>query len=371
MALDFPSSPTEGQAYSGYRYLSGIWRKSPTGMALPKNYLVNPSAQISQENDITGGTVTGYYLADQWVLAKNAATGLATAGRVLSASANGSPYRMRLITSTAQASLAAAEYAGMVQNIEAQRLADLRWGTPNAIPAVLRFWAAQSPASTLTFTATLRNYPPTTSISFPFITSGSWTQITCPIPVEVAATWLTDNTRGAELWFTFASGANHNIGPEGAWRAGSAIGSPSQSNGLSSTSNQMLISDVGLYADPYATGVAPPYDIPDYIAELRACQRYWYRAYGLRGGAAATTQATRIGAPHPVQMRTPPAVATVGAPKVFDGATTPTLPAGTLGAWPTLNTLEVSYTLSGLIAQRPVMQYWDAAANYIAVSARM
>lgn len=70
-------------------------------------------------------------------------------------------------------------------------------------------------------------------------------------------------------------------------------------------------------------------------------------------------------------MRAAPAVATVGAPKVFDGATTPTLPAGTLGSWNTVNTLELSYTLSGLIAQRPVSQYWDAEANYIAVSARM
>lgn len=300
MALVFPSSPTEGQAYSGYRYMNGLWVKSPTGMALPKNFIVNPSAQISQENDITGGTVSGYYLADQWFMAKNAATAVITAGRLLSAGANGSPYRMRLITSTAQASLAAAEYAGIVQTIEAQRLVDLRWGTPYAIPAVLRFWAAQTPASTLTFVATLRNFPSTLSVSFPFITSGSWTQITCPIPAEAGAAWLNDNTKGAELWFTYAAGSNHQIGTPGEWKAGSAIGLPGMSNGAASTSNQMLISDVGLYADPYATGVAPPYDIPDYIAELRACQRYWYRAYGLRGGAAATTQATRIGAPHPV-----------------------------------------------------------------------
>jgi hypothetical protein len=44
--------------------------------------------------------------------------------------------------------------------------------------------------------------------------------------------------------------------------------------------NAFYIFDVGLYLDPNNTGVAPPWQMPDEAEELRACQRYWEKAYG-------------------------------------------------------------------------------------------
>jgi hypothetical protein len=67
MALGFPSSPTVGQIFSGFVYTTTGWQRAPIATALPKNYIVNPTMSISQENASTsGGGVSGYYQADQW-----------------------------------------------------------------------------------------------------------------------------------------------------------------------------------------------------------------------------------------------------------------------------------------------------------------
>ena len=37
--------------------------------------------------------------------------------------------------------------------------------------------------------------------------------------------------------------------------------------------------DVGLYVDALAIGVAPPFEVPAWDEDLRACQRYWEKSY--------------------------------------------------------------------------------------------
>jgi hypothetical protein len=87
MAANFPSSPTEGQVHNvspgnSFVFLSGVWVPAPVKTALPKNYVVNPSMQISQQNGDVAGTVTGYYPADQWVYARIGATTYDGAARI-------------------------------------------------------------------------------------------------------------------------------------------------------------------------------------------------------------------------------------------------------------------------------------------------
>jgi len=368
MAIDFPSSPTEGQAYSGYRYLNGAWQKSPTGFALPKNYIVNGAMQISQENGRLNGSVSGFYVADQWrsVMVGTGYTPSFSSfdGNLASLSAN---YLLFNSGGTAKPTLAATDNFAVWQTIEGINLVDFSWGSAAGKPAVLRFTAWGTPG---TYAASIRSGGTDRSYVMPFTIDATLKDFVFAIPPCPNGTWPVDNALGSYITFSFATGSSLQTSAN-QWVSANIPGVTGMSNILAVASQVVRIANVGLYLDPYATGIAPPFEMPNYTAELRACQRYWYRAFGLRGGAAATTQATRIGSPHPVQMRTVPGVSTVGLPKVYDGLATPTLPAATLAVFNTVNTVELSYSLTGLTAGRPALQYWENEGYYIAVSARM
>jgi hypothetical protein len=190
------------------------------------------------------------------------------------------------------------------------------------------------------------------------------------IPGPTTGTWPITNAIGLQLWFTLAAGSGYISSTAFAWTAGGAIAGPGQTNGAAVVNNAFRVLDVGLYLDPYKTGVAPPFEIPDYGAELRRCQRYWYKGMGMRGFAASATSVSRLGSTHPVAMRIAPTLTVVGAPKVFDGTATPTL-AGTITSYSTVNNLEFTQPNAGLIAGRPCNHYFTAIGDYIAVSARM
>jgi hypothetical protein len=67
--------------------------------------------------------------------------------------------------------------------------------------------------------------------------------------------------------------------------------------------------DAGLYLDPLATGVAPPWEMPDYAQELEACKRYW-GSYGMvLGGYYGVAAGPYVSStPFPVTMRIVPAI---------------------------------------------------------------
>ena len=82
MAIDFPTSPTNGQTLTSgtTKYIfdsaSGVWNAFPlvAGTALPFNYFINPYMRIVQEvssvNQGSGGSAgssTTHYPADQWI----------------------------------------------------------------------------------------------------------------------------------------------------------------------------------------------------------------------------------------------------------------------------------------------------------------
>ena len=79
MGINFPSTPAEGQVLNispgkSFVFRSGLWRKAPMTTAMPKNYIVNPSMQISQQNTIPRHRLRIIYAADQWAM------GLASGG---------------------------------------------------------------------------------------------------------------------------------------------------------------------------------------------------------------------------------------------------------------------------------------------------
>jgi hypothetical protein len=251
--------------------------------ALPRNRVVNGAMQISQENGTTAAGTNGYYMADQWRAGINTTGGVVSAQQAQSSQA-AQPYitRCRITVTTAQASVAAANFLGFYQRIEGIRVRDLQWGGAGAVPVVLRF-GFRGPAGT--YHASFRNAASNRCYVAPFtITAGqanTETIQTFAIPGDVTGTWEKFNAIGIDLWVTLAAGSpTYTGGTANAWSAGAFIASPTQSNGLATVGNLFELWDVGLYADPGNTGLPPPWQFPDEAEELAKCQRYWQSIYG-------------------------------------------------------------------------------------------
>jgi hypothetical protein len=325
MAFDFPNSPSEGTLFAPtggpvYVYTGGVWRMQGSGQVVTaeaRNRIVNGAMQISQEwGDTALGPTGGMnsYAADQW-LGASTTTGTATQQRVQSVTPNGSKDRIRLTVNTADTSLAAGEYQLLMQIIEGIRIADFRWGTAAAKQAILRF-GFKGPAGT--YSAAIRNGPTTRSYIANFTIAVGQANIDTEqvlvIPGDVTGTWTTGNTYGLSITIGIAAGSTYQ-GVAG-WQAGSLFSTATNSNGLATAGNVFELFDVGLYLDPNATGVPPPWQMPDEAQELAACQRYFYALPGSGWVSPYFSSLQYRGSSyrHPVPMRVAPtATGTVSA----------------------------------------------------------
>jgi hypothetical protein len=241
----------------------------------PKNYIVNPGMRISQENGTSSGTASSYYPVDQWV-SSHSQDGTLTFQQVSSATPGGSENRVRMTVTSADTSIAAGQYAFLIQHIEGLRTADLQWGTANATDVVLRF-GFKGPAGT--YAVSIVNQDSNRSFVREFTISGgdanTDTLQTLTFPGDTSGTWDKDNTISLQLIFTFATGSTYQTTAD-AWQSGVYFGTSSTSNGIGTTSDVFEIFDVGLYADPDSTGLAPRFELPHYDDDLHDCE-YFYQ----------------------------------------------------------------------------------------------
>jgi len=369
MAYDFPSSPTEGQTANGFVYRSGEWQRPKAKTALPKNYLLNSVMKISQENgDVSSAsTATGnYYPADQWVASWGLSPGTINSGRTRVAPAGSDCISMTV--ATAMTTPSAGAYMQFFQKIEGQRVADLRWGTADARQAVFQFSLYSVLAGT--YSVQVKNNAGDRTFLAPFtIPANSWSTFSVVVPGDTTGTWPTGNSAGIQVGLGLASGTTYGGGVAG-WQAGNKVQIAGNTNGAN-TGSIFLFSNTGFYADPYNTGIAPPFDPPIYDAELRRCQRYWYKQVALRGVVTGTTTVGRASMVHPVPMRATPTGTIVGAPKMYDGAVTPAITSISSACNSYAAEFDVTCSAGGMTAGRPGVQYEQGLADYIAMSARM
>ena len=250
-----------------------------------RNRIVNGAMQISQEN---GNSTVGNaaYPTDQWVFL-NTTGSTALAQQYTTATSSSVIYRLRVLINSADASHAAAESMLVRTTLEGSRISDFMWGKSTALPAVLRFLVTASTAGV--YSVAVRNIPVTESWIGTFTIApeevGLFVWKTVVIPPCLTGTWATDTAAGMYISFMIASGPSE-VGVLG-WQTGNKTCAPGQVNGTSATGN-FAITNVGLYLDPDNTGVAPKWQMPDEAEELRACQRYWFKAYGASGPVGTT-----------------------------------------------------------------------------------
>jgi hypothetical protein len=103
------------------------------------------------------------------------------------------------------------------------------------------------------------------------------------------------------------------------WTAGNVLATSSISNGIGVTNNDFYVTNVGLYVDPDGTGLAPPYEAPNYSDELARCQRYYHKNVSEGNGWVfsaigfdATARSFYGMLYYPVEMRASPSITLSG-----------------------------------------------------------
>ena len=250
---------------------------------LYRNRIVNPCMQISQERGVNVAALTTgvAYTVDQWIAALSATPGgTLWVNQVASVTPSGSPFRLRHSVQAFDSSIAAGDYYGITHHIEGLMIADARFGTASARQIVIRLGVNCSIAGTfgvrLTNSASNRSYVTTITIAGGEINTDLLRTIV--IPGDTSGTWLTDTGIGLTLQITLAAGTTWQ-GTAGSWQASNITTTSGQTNLMGTINATFELFDVGLYVDVLATGVAPPFELPAWDADLRACQRYWEKSY--------------------------------------------------------------------------------------------
>jgi hypothetical protein len=273
-----------------------------------KNYIINGAMMVSQENGVTAGGTFGYFPVDMFQYTGVGTAAVVSASQAVLATPGGSPNRFSVSVSAADAVQDAGDFAAIQTAIEANRLADLIVGGGGK-PLVLQF-GIRAPAGTYCVAfrngATNRSYVAEYTIAAGEANTDVIKSVT--LSTDASGTWAFDNTPGMFISWALICGSTFRT-TAGAWTAGNFMGSANQFNFMATNGNLLHLFDVGLYAG----NVAPPFVVPDYVNELTACQRYFWKGYVSVGGFGPTAT-PNIGSciSFPSTMRSSPTMSTFG-----------------------------------------------------------
>ncbi len=276
-----------------------------------RNRIINGGMVIDQRN--AGGSITptgSTYSVDRWRVNMSQSSKL-TIQQNHNAVTPPAGYTNYLGVSVASAyTVLAADFFTVEQIIEGFNVADLGWGTANAVPATLSFWVRSSVtgsfgASVATANGTVWACPFAYTIS----AANTWTYVTLSIPASTSALPFTNNNAGVYVRFNLGSGSTSIGGTSGVWTSAGNYQGPSGVVSLLATNGATLyITGVQLEAGTTAT----PFEYRQYGTELALCQRYYFQRTYTYTQSSTSDIAGRSGIswviPLPVDMRATPTI---------------------------------------------------------------
>ncbi|MCK1543441.1 hypothetical protein IVB12_16105 [Bradyrhizobium sp. 179] len=272
-----------------------------------KNYIVNGGMMVSQENGAVAGSASGYYPVDQWSVISS--IGGFSVAQVASPTPGGSPNRIRFTVTTADAA-PTSKAVLLSQNIEGNRVADLRSGSASAKTVVVQF-GCRGPAGT--YGVTIRNGGSNRSyvseITITAAEANTDVVKSVVVPLDTTGTWLTDTGIGMSVSVTLMGGSGFLAVPN-TWTASNVIATANQFNFMGTVGNVFELFDVGLYEGTSA----PAFQLSDLASELAICQRYYWQESqtsaiyneGTSTGSGSNALAATLR--YPVPMRATPTV---------------------------------------------------------------
>ena len=287
-----------------------------------KNFVINGDMQCWQRATAATAASNTYSTVDRWALSEST-DGAYTSERSTD-TPTGTGYSLKLQVTTADTSIAAAQYSYILHEIEAQNLQSLQYGTSSAKTLTLSFWVKSNKTGTYTIVIVKRDstayFIP---VEYTISSANTWEKKEITITPTAGSTSLitasagaiaNDNGHGIQLGFGLAWGSNYH-GTSNTWSASTHYGTSNQVNWMDSTSNNFYLAQVQLEIGEVATA----FEHEDVSTTLRKCQRYYAKSWSQ--GSAVTTNPGVIGAAcvgnvnrafgnvfWPVTMRTAPTV---------------------------------------------------------------
>lgn len=264
-----------------------------------RNRIINGDMAVDQRNNGSqiAAPTTPAYIIDRW---KFGTTGIASKGTLGQAAlgtagiaATGLQLYFGWTTTTAYA-VVAGDGIQFNQSIEGYNFNDANWGTANAQPVTLEFWAYAT--ITGTYAGALRNGATNRSYAFTFTiaAASTWQKFRINIPGDTAGTWaVAGNAAAVLLNFSFGTGATFQTAPN-VWTAGNFISATGAVNVVGTLNAGLFVTGVALMVGAAAANAEP--EFRKYSDNLLDCQRYYQRyggsiqGYSYATGAGLTLQ---------------------------------------------------------------------------------
>ena len=300
--------------------LSKIQLSEATGR---RNLIINGAMQHFQRATAATAAGSGYTTVDRF------RGDTSTDGAFTTEKSTDNPFgtgsSLKAQVTTADTSLAASQYARIIQRIEAQNLQHLLYGTSSAKTLTLSFWVKSNKTGIYSIVlvksdSTAYHFTHEYTIS----SANTWEKKVITItPTAGSTSFITasagaianDNGIGFELSFGLGQGSNFAIGTSNTWSSnGNTFASTNQVNWMDNTSNNFYLTQVQL-----EVGSLTDFEHRSFGEELALCQRYFFQEstdpdevggkYGVANGTANVT----VVHPMPVPMRAAPSVSLTSA----------------------------------------------------------
>jgi hypothetical protein len=245
-----------------------------------RNIIINGDMSIAQRG--TSSTSNGYCL-DRFTMDESTDGAVTVSQDTTVPSGQGFAKSLKVDVTTADSSIAAAQYCGFTQFIEGQNLQYLKYGTSSAESLTLSFWVR----STKTGTYCVRFVKEAGSgtryecpIEYTISSSDTWEKKTITLSPTAGSTSLITATAGAivnsnasgfRVFWTLAAGTDYH-GTNNTWTSTSdRLSTSNQVNFLDNTSNNFYITGVQFEVGTSASDFEfLPTDV-----NLQRCYRYF------------------------------------------------------------------------------------------------
>jgi hypothetical protein len=282
------------------------------GLTRARNRVINGDFTLDQRNGGSQIPMGTGYIVDRWKM--NNPTSIPSKGNI-GRVAISNPYQagffeycMSFVVATAYTP-AAADRTTFFQIVEQINFADAQWGTPNAQPITVEFWASVFVAGTYSCTISLSSSGLRSYVATFALPATTWTKVRLTIPGDTGGTWaVADNLAAVNIMFPLAVGATYQTSTPNTWLSTLMLGAVGAPNITAAVNNYFNITGVALMVGAAAANAEP--NFKSWADNRLDCLRYYlnpdmtFLVTGYNNASAANYASWLF----PVAMRTPPTV---------------------------------------------------------------